>query len=173
MLLLNDWINHGLILINVHLLLELFSNSTRIIPWGILLRNIFSKAIQAVHCITCVYQSWHILSNCLLFLMQIYSLIAHFYFTYLNDFNFYFSNLFYEHSLMNVPSYEHERASCWVLLTIIGWVFSQGSFPFGCIFPMFFVTFIDIWSNLYFLLACFGSAAPGAGLSEDKLRLAG
>ena len=121
----------------------------------------------------CISESTQILSNHLLFLMQIYSLIAHFYFTYLKDFfNFHFSNIFYEHSLMNVHSYEHERASCWVLLTISGWFFSQGSFPFACIFPMFLVTFIAIWSNLYFLLACFCSAAPGAGL-RDKLRLAG
>lgn len=139
MLLLNDWINHGLILVNVHLLLELFSNSTRIIPWGILLRNIFSKAIQAVHCITCVYQSWYILSNHLLFLMQIYSLIAHFYFTYLNDF---FQFLFFKLILWTLIS---ECSQLWTrkrfLLSSVDhhWLgFLTGFFPIWLYFPHVF-----------------------------------
>lgn len=139
MLLLNDWINHGLILINVHLLLELFSNSTRIIPWGILLRNIFSKAIQAVHCITCVYQSWHILSNRLLFLMQIYSLIAHFYFTYLNDF---FQFLFFKlilWTLINECSQLWTRKSFLLSSVDHHWLgFLTGFFPIWLYFPHVF-----------------------------------
>ena len=68
--------------------------------------------------------------------MQIYSLIAHFYFTYLNDFlKFHFSYLFYKHSFMNVHSYEHGRASCWVLLAIIGWFCSQVLSHLAAFFP--------------------------------------
>lgn len=110
--------------------------------------------------------------------MQIYSLIAHFYFIYLNDFlKFHFSNLFYEHSLMNVHSYEHGRASCWVLLAIMGWFFLQGSFPSGCIFPV--LIFFCFLSPLLISGALFTFCRPAlAQLSRGqdwsgKLRLAG
>ena len=127
--------------------------------WGILLRNIFSKTIQAVHCITGVYQSWHRffpttpspslslqrtqfcsflwLSNIPLYIVNA-NLFTNSTFLpyYLNDFlKFHFSNLFYKHSFMNVHSYEHGRASCWVLLAIIGWFFSQVLSHLAAFFP--------------------------------------